>query len=161
MATYWSYQNSSLVLKRGESRNDLAITYHPPRGAIVRANFNQGFKVPEMVKPRLCVVVSPQIEARPGLCTVVPLSTSEPKVIQAYHYKFEIPFVMPKDWGNQPRWAKCDMICAVGFHRLDLLRLGKDDRGRRRYQTNVLSNRHLEEICNCILASLGLPPLTK
>ncbi|HAR51864.1 MAG TPA: hypothetical protein DCS45_08320 [Roseovarius nubinhibens] len=39
----------------------MAINYHPKRGTIVCANFDQGFKVPEMVKRRLCVVISPPI----------------------------------------------------------------------------------------------------
>lgn len=138
----------------------MAISYHPPRGAILCANFDQGFKVPEMVKRRLCVVISPPIEARHGLCTVVPLSTSEPEVTQAYHYKFQIPFQMPKNWGNQERWAKCDMVCAVGFHRLELLRLGKNPQGVRQYQLNSLSSLHLHHISNGVLASLGLPALT-
>lgn len=139
----------------------MAISYHPPRGAIVCANFDQGFKVPEMVKRRLCVVISPKIEARHGLCTIVPLSMSEPEVVQAYHYKFKIPFQLPGTWGNQPRWAKCDMICAVGFHRLDLLRLGKNTQGVRQYQLNSLSDIHLRHISNCVLAGLGLPSLTE
>ncbi len=138
----------------------MAITYHPPRGAIVCADFDQGFKVPEMVKRKLCVVVSPPIEARPGLCTVVPLSKSEPEAVQPYHYQFQIPFQLPPYWGNDPRWAKCDMICAVGFHRLDLLRLGKNRSGVRQYQLNTLSSIHLAKIGDCILAGLGLPPLT-
>lgn len=139
----------------------MAITYHPKRGTIVCANFDQGFKVPEMVKRRLCVVISPPIEARVGLCTVVPLSKSAPEEVQAYHYRFQIPFQMPPKWGNGPRWAKCDMVCAVGFHRLDLLRLGKDKTGARQYQLNTLSSIHLHKISNCVLASLGLPPLTE
>ncbi|WP_083780904.1 type II toxin-antitoxin system PemK/MazF family toxin [Roseovarius nubinhibens] len=139
----------------------MAINYHPKRGTIVCANFDQGFKVPEMVKRRLCLVISPPIQARPGLCTIVPLSKSEPQEIQAYHYKFQIPFQLPRRWGNASRWAKCDMICAVGFHRLDLLRLGKDQNGARQYQLNTLSRTHLRNINNCVLASLGLPPLTE
>lgn len=139
----------------------MAINYHPKRGTIVCANFDQGFKVPEMVKRRLCVVISPPIQARPGLCTIVPLSKSEPQEIQAYHYKFQIPFRLPARWGNVSRWAKCDMIYAVGFHRLDLLRLGKDQNGARQYQLNTLSRTHLRNINNCVLASLGLPPLTE
>lgn len=114
-----------------------------------------------MVKRRLCVVISPPIEARVGLCTVVPLSKSDPEEIQPYHYRFQIPFQMPPNWGNAPRWAKCDMVCAVGFHRLDLIRLGKDKAGVRQYQLNTLSSIHLREISNGVLSSLGLPPLTE
>ena len=138
----------------------MAIQYHPKRGTIVCANFDHGFKVPEMVKRRLCVVISPPIQARNGLCTVVPLSTAVPKPIMPYHYELDIPFQMPKSWGNKTRWVKGDMVCAVGFHRLDLLRLGKNDQGVRQYQQNTLSDIHLRNISNCVLASLGLPALT-
>lgn len=138
----------------------MAIKYHPPRGVIVAADFRQGFRVPEMVKRRLCVVISPPIEARIGLCTVVPLSRSKPDPVQPYHYEFQIPFTIPAPWGNAPRWAKCDMVCAVGFHRLDLIRLGKSRDGMRQYQLNTLSGIHLRNISNCVLAGLGLPPLT-
>ncbi|MGR3525510.1 MAG: type II toxin-antitoxin system PemK/MazF family toxin [Paracoccaceae bacterium] len=139
----------------------MAIQYHPARGSIVTVDFSQGFRVPEMVKRRLCVVISPPIEARVGLCTVVPLSTTAPDPVQAYHYCFEIPFHMPKAWGNQARWAKCDMVCAVGLHRVDLIRLGKTSNGTRIYQMNTLSRLHLRNISNCVLAGLGLPPLTE
>jgi uncharacterized protein YifN (PemK superfamily) len=139
----------------------LAITYHPGRGTVLCANFDRGFKVPEMVKRRLVVVMSPPIEARHGLCTIIPLSRSAPERVQPYHYRFRIPFQMPAKWGNDDRWAKCDMVCAVGFHRLDLVRLGKDRAGARRYQLNTLSDMHLRNISNCMLASFGLPPLTE
>lgn len=139
----------------------MTIEYHPPRGSIVCANFDQGFRVPEMVKRRLCVVISPPIDARVGLCTVVPLSRTDPDPVMPYHYQFQIPFQMPPKWGNAARWAKCDMVCAVGFHRLDLIRLGKDRNGVRQYQLNTLSDIHLRNISNCVLAGLGLPSLTE
>ncbi|WP_420006682.1 type II toxin-antitoxin system PemK/MazF family toxin [Arenibacterium sp. LLYu02] len=138
----------------------MAIQYHPKRGTILVADFDQGFKRPEMVKKRLCVVVSPPIEHRVGLCTVVPLSKSEPHPKTDYHYEFEIQFQLPTFWGNDKRWAKCDMVCAVGFHRLDLLRLGKDRNGGRIYQLNTLSSIHMSHISNGILASIGVAPLT-
>ena len=73
-----------------------------------------------------------------------------------YHYELEIPFQLPKGWGNELRWVKGDMVCAVGFHRLDLLRLPKDITGKRQFQLNTLSNIHLERISNCVLASIGV-----
>lgn len=138
----------------------MAIEYHPKRGTIVRVDFDKGFRKPEMVKPRLCVVVSPPIKARYGLCTVVPLSQSAPQKLQEYHYEIVIPFQLPMGWGNGARWAKCDMVCAVGWHRIDLLSLGKDRRGKRQYQLNAISNIHLNHISNGMLAGLGLPALT-
>ena len=134
----------------------MAIQFHPPRGSLVTVDFEKGFKVPEMVKKRLCVVISPQIDERVGLCTIVPLSTTVPNPIMPYHYEFQIPFQLPKGWGNESRWLKGDMIYAAGFHRVDLLYLGKDRTGKRIYQTTCLSNTHLENIQNCVLAGLGL-----
>lgn len=113
-----------------------------------------------MVKRRLCVVMSPPIEARAGLCTVVPLSTTIPNPSQGYHCKLDIPFQLPEPWGNVSRWVKGDMIYAVGLHRLDLLRLGKDLTGRRVYQLSKLSEVQMRTISNCVLYGLGLPPLT-
>jgi uncharacterized protein YifN (PemK superfamily) len=139
----------------------LPISYHPSRGTIVRVDFDQGFRTPEMIKPRLCVVISPPIEARVGLCTVVPLSKKDPETIQAYHYQFQVPFQLPSSWGNIPRWVKGDMVCAVGWHRIDLLRMGKDRTGKRVYQMSTLSDIHMEKISNCVLSSIGLPALTK
>ncbi|MEX0349836.1 MAG: type II toxin-antitoxin system PemK/MazF family toxin [Paracoccaceae bacterium] len=134
----------------------MSITYHPKRGTIVRANFDKGFVRPEMVKSRLCVVISPPIKARQGLCTVVPLSTTTPDPVMPYHYELIIPFQLPQGWGHKPRWVKGDMVCAVGWHRLDLLSLGKDLAGKRQYQMNTLSQVHLEKISNCVLRSIGL-----
>ena len=36
----------------------MPISKHPPQGSILTANFDQGFKKPEMVKLRLVVVLS-------------------------------------------------------------------------------------------------------
>lgn len=138
----------------------MTIHYHPEQGVIVTVNFDQGFRPPEMIKRRLCVVLSPRIKGRAGLCTVIPLSTTAPQRVMLYHYKFQIPFQMPPEWGNQPRWAKCDMICAIGFHRIDLLRLGKDNHGKRRYQLTPLPHTHLTNINKCVLNGLGLVRLT-
>lgn len=134
----------------------MTIKHHPKRGAILLANFDRGFRPPEMVKRRLCVVVSPKFKRRPGLCTVVPLSRSAPDPVMPYHYAFEVPFEMPPKWGNAERWAKCDMVCAVGFHRLELLRLGKDHTGRRQFQLTPLPAVHLSGIVNGVLAGLGV-----
>lgn len=59
----------------------MAIREHPPLGTLLLCDFGSGFKPPEMVKRRLVVVISPRIKARPGLCTVVALSTTLPKPV--------------------------------------------------------------------------------
>ena len=139
----------------------MALQYHPKRGTIVCVDFDRGFKAPEMVKRRLCVIVSPPIKSRGHLCTVVPLSTTAPNPVEAYHYRLTIPFQLPPRWGAVERWVKADMVCAVGFHRVDLLSLGKDRSGQRRYQKNTLSKMHLAQIEDAMAVGLGLPPLTR
>jgi len=122
----------------------MGLRYHPPTGAIVTVNFDQGFVPPEMVKRRPAVVLSPPIKARVGLLTVVALSTTRPDQVMPYHMEIEIPFQLPPGW-SRTCWVKGDMVNTVGFHRTDLLRLGKYD-GKRVYQTEALPKAMLTDI---------------
>ena len=139
----------------------MAIQMHPPQGSIVTVDYSKGFKEPEMVKLRLAIVLTPRIQARPQLCTIVPLSLTPPDPIMPYHKQIVIPFDMPRKWGNQERWIKGDMVNAVGFHRIDLLRMGKDLQGKRIYQTSVLPDDMLKVVRQCVLHGMGLSTLTK
>lgn len=114
-----------------------------------------------MDKKRLAIVLSPDIRARIKLVTVVPLSLTPPQKILPFHKQIDIPFVLPKEWGNVTRWIKGDMVNAVGFHRVDLLRLGKDRDGRRIYQLEVLPDALFTEVRRCVLHGMGLSALTK
>ncbi len=53
------------------------------------------------------------------------------------------------------------MINAIGFHRVDLLNLGKDKNGKRIYQTKVLPDDLFKEVKRCVLHGLGFSILTK
>jgi mRNA interferase MazF len=139
----------------------MAIVFHPARGSVVTVNFEKGFKNPEMDKTRLAIVLSPAIKARVKLVTVVPLSLTAPEKILPFHKQIDIPFELPRPWGNQARWIKGDMINAVGFHRVDLLRLGKDREGKRIYQTSVLEEEMFNIVKRCVLHGIGLSTLTK
>ncbi|WP_082631076.1 type II toxin-antitoxin system PemK/MazF family toxin [Roseovarius atlanticus] len=139
----------------------MGLKFHPKQGSVVRVGFDAAFKAPEMVKPRLCVVVSKPIKPRAGLCTVVPLSTTTPNQPMPYHCQLDIAFELPPRWGRKPRWVKGDMIYAAGFHRIDLLVLGKDGTGKRIYQTETIPLDDLRRIQRCILNGLALTDLTK
>ncbi|BBD36891.1 hypothetical protein Amn_17710 [Aminobacter sp. Y103A] len=140
----------------------MGIKEHPLQGSIVTVDYSKGgFEEPEMMKRRLAIVLSPKIVSRPHLCTVVPLSLTEPEKIMPYHKQIEIPFDMPKEWGNMARWVKGDMVNAVGFHRVDLLRLGKDNQGKRIYQMQALPAAILTVVRACVLHGMGLSTLTK
>lgn len=109
-----------------------------------------------MNKVRWVVVVSPKFLNRPSLCTVVPLSTTEPKRIETYHVRLDRdPY--PKGDGSTV-WAKCDMVMTVSFARLSAYWDCKIN-GRRRYISLAVSNSELGAINKGILAALGLSHL--
>lgn len=139
----------------------MSIREHPLQGSIVTVDYSKGFVVPEMDKLRLAVVISPKIASRPYLATVVPLSLSEPEKVMPYNRTIRIPFELPRSWGDHERWICGDMVNAVGFHRMDLLRLGKDSSGKRIYQMSSLPDDLLKLVRTCALHGLGLSNLTK
>ena len=109
-----------------------------------------------MIKPRPCIIVSPRFRARHGLSTVVPLSTTPPTKIEPWHYLLKLDIPLPPPFSSIEMWAKCDMISAVAFERLSLIRLGKDQHGKRKYLTQVIDKADLAAIQKCVLSSLGL-----
>jgi mRNA interferase MazF len=138
----------------------MPISEHPVTGTIVMCDFSQGFREPEMVKRRPALVISPKIGLRAGLCTIVSLSTTVPKPKMPYHAELEIKPRLPPPYDSDKMWVKGDMIYAVGFHRLDLVRTGKDRGGKRMYRFNILTAEQME-VRACVLHGLGLHSLTK
>jgi mRNA interferase MazF len=139
----------------------MPIREHPEPGTILVCNFDGGFKEPEMVKPRLVVVLSPNIKARPWLSTVVALSTTPPDPVMTYHCQIDIEPKLPISWSSDGIWVKGDMIYAVGFHRLDLTRLGKERDGKRVYRMDTLTGEQMKTVKTCVLRGMGLAALTK
>lgn len=139
----------------------MAIKEHPPKGTILLCDFTNGFKNPEMDKKRPVVVLTPKIKSRPGLCTVVSLSTSPPDPVMPYHAQIDIPFDLPKDMERKGVWVKGDMVNAVGFHRLDFLFLNKDRSGKRIYQYKVLDEQTMKKVHKSVLHGLGLSSIVK
>lgn len=138
----------------------MPIKEHPLVGSILMCDFSAGFKEPEMVKRRPVVVLSPKIAARPGLCTVVSLSETPPSPPQPFHCQIDIDPALPAPLGSKGVWVKGDMIYSVGFHRLDFIRLGRDD-GKRVYRYEPLSAEIIKKIRECVLRGLGMSTLTK
>jgi uncharacterized protein YifN (PemK superfamily) len=139
----------------------MPIHEHPATGAILMCNFDGGFRVPEMVKRRPVVVLSPKIRGRHHLCTVVSLSTDTPDPIMPYHCQIDIRPRLPAPWESDGVWVKGDMVNAVGFHRLDLIRAGKDIRGNRLYRYDPLDIEIIKQIRSCVLRAMGMSVLTK
>jgi mRNA interferase MazF len=140
----------------------MAILSQPCLGTILICDFDQGFKAPEMVKRWPVVVVSPQTSWRPGLCTVVALSTPPPFPVRPYHCRLILDHPLPAPWDSEEMWVKGDIILAAGFHRLNLIRTGRgSETGKRQYHLRPLSDEQLKSVRACVLQALGLFGLTK
>jgi mRNA interferase MazF len=137
----------------------MAIQFHPEPGTILICNF-EGLKSPEMVKRRPVVVLSPRFKNRSGLCTVVPMSTTEPEKIQSYHHKLHTAPPLPEPFSSPSHWVKADMIYTVSFARLSLLFSKKDDGGKRIYDQRVIDAADLLKIRAAVLHGIGLTHLT-
>ena len=127
---------------------DSGIQFHPHKGTVVMCDF-RGHEIPEIVKKRPVVVITPRLPHRDGLATVVPLSTTPPE--------FDVDYVVKLDgyYGNDSlkptQYAKCDLICAVSFKRLDRIKVGY-----RKYIAPILSNEDLEKVLNGVRRALNL-----
>ena len=138
----------------------MALNYHPKPGTILVCDYNTGFVAPEMLKRRPVVVISPNFKHRSGLCTVVPLSTTPPDHLVDYHCEINFERRLPQPFDAESMWAKGDMVATVGFHRLDLLRTGRDSTGKRKYIEPKLSQEDMQKIYSCVLHAIGLSRLT-
>jgi uncharacterized protein YifN (PemK superfamily) len=132
----------------------MPIKFAPYAGQVLRCDF-QGNIIPEMVKHRPVVVLTPRtISEKTFTVTVVPLSTTGPKTIEPYHIPIELHDPLPEKY-ERKCWAKCDMLYTVSFKRLELIRLGKDRTGKRLYYTQPIEDYWLEHIRNAALHTLG------
>lgn len=113
-----------------------------------------------MVKRRPVIVISPRLKRRDGLATVVPMSTTQPNPVCDFHHKIVMEERLPKPFDAGEMWVKADMVAAVGFHRLDLVRTGRDQYGKRKYLNWQIKPEDLLAIHKAVLHGLGLGILT-
>lgn len=137
----------------------MALKYHPEIGTIVICDF-QGFICPEMVKRRLAIVVSPRFRRRQGLCTIVPLSTTEPTQIMPYHHRIYINPTFAPPYDAMIQWVKADMFATVSFNRLYLPYVKKGEDGKRQYDIRVIDEADLRKVRECMLHAIDLAHLT-
>jgi len=137
----------------------MPLVYHPEPGTILICDYS-GFIIPEMVKRRPVIVVSPRLRNRNGLCTVVPLSTQEPKTVMPYHYRLKLETPLPTPYNASAHWVKGDMFATVSFKRLNLPYKRKGTDGKRVYEIRVVDGVDFIKIRGCILHALGMTTLT-
>ena len=107
----------------------MAINYPPQQGIIVICDY-RGLVPPEMDKLRPVVVLS---SVAPRLALVVPLSTTAPMQVRPWHYRLVLTEPITSHFSSLECWAKCDMVAAVSFGRLNLPIAGKEH-GKRIYK---------------------------
>jgi uncharacterized protein YifN (PemK superfamily) len=86
---------------------------------------------------------------RPGLVTVIPLSTTPPRFVEAYHYLLHGNPVPGSD--AEGVWAKCDLVATVSVERLDRKKVG-----RGKYDVGYVSMEQVRAMRRCAAISLGL-----
>ena len=95
----------------------MAILHPLPAGTILLCNYDSGFRPPEMVKKRPCIIISPRLPHREQLCTVVPLSTTRP--LRETTYQLKIDLDLPPPWGqDQLKAIRVAVLTALGLDTL-------------------------------------------
>lgn len=131
----------------------MALPYHPHPGEVLICDFDQTSIGAEMVKRRPVIVVSRRDSHGRGLATVVPISTTAPVPVQAWHHPLQLLVVT--GWqAKAAMWAKCDMVATVSFERLNKAYVRT--RHGRQYVTHHLSAEDLAAVRACLRAYLGL-----
>jgi uncharacterized protein YifN (PemK superfamily) len=129
------------------------LGFQPQPGQILVCHFGLGFEVPENVKTRPVLVVSPHQREWSRLCVVVPISSKPPHQPQPYHYKLPRGLVPIGDYDES--WIKGDMVVAVGAQRLDRIKLRF-----REYVAPQVPDAVLREARRCVLHAAGMHSLT-
>ena len=125
----------------------MSIAFIPKPGYVLMCDFT-GYVAPEIIKVRPVVIVSPAHLTRPGLVSIVPLSTTPPNPVEPYHYRLN---GNPIPGSSEVEvWAKCDMLATVRLERLDRIKVGRGN-----YQTANISMDQVRAIRRCVILSLG------
>jgi uncharacterized protein YifN (PemK superfamily) len=131
----------------------LALPYSPHQGEILICDFDDAAVGAEMIKRRPALVVSRKATHFRGLCTVVPLSTTQPVPPESWHHP--LPHLKVLGWeAKDTMWAKCDMLATVSLVRLN--KPYKKTRHGRQFVTHQLDAPDLTAVMICIRAYLGI-----
>lgn len=131
------------------------IKFHPDPGTILICEFH-GMVVPEMVKRRPVITLSPRRRHGSNLVTVVPLSLTPPGTVQAYHFEIEVCPPLPAPYQSPKMWVKSDMVYTVSFSRLHVPFAGKDSSGKRVQDIRVLSIETLRQLRSSVCEAMLL-----
>ncbi len=126
---------------------DTGIQFHPKKGSVLICDF-RGHEVPEIIKKRPVVVITPKLPYRNGLAMVVPLSTTPPE--HDVDYVVKLHGYYGNDMNKPQQYAKCDLVSSVSFKRLDRVKIGY-----RKYITPTVSDDDLRGILQGVKKAFG------
>ncbi len=130
----------------------MSLNFYPRAGQVVMCDFT-GFSVPEMVKPRPVVVISPRLPHRSEIVAIVPISLTEPQHATLYKVRLSKNY-HPQEQDDLPCWAACDMVMNLGLYRLTGFKIG-----RRKWAWPQMSGDDLLAVRRGVLKGLGLDRL--
>jgi uncharacterized protein YifN (PemK superfamily) len=131
-----------------------SITFAPRRGAILLCDFDLARIEPEFDKRRQAVVVSitslnHKHAARPGLCSIVPATSKEPKTIGPE----DVLIPAGSYWSfDEDTWLRAKNITTVSHSRLSLLH----HNGRPK-STEFLNSSDMAKVEAAIKSAMGIP----
>ena len=96
----------------------------------------------------------PEIPRRPLMCTIVPLSTTRPKIVMSHHMEIAFDPPLPAPYDSPTAWVKGDIVLTIAFHRLRLL-FDRWNSGQRVYDIRVLTQRPSEGSRRASARALG------
>jgi len=126
------------------------IVYAPPVGTFLICDFRDTV-APEICKRRPVVLIAHNSR---GLCTVIPCSTTEPLVIEPWHYLVHTKNPLPRPFNAPSFWIKGDLIFVASFDRLTIPFNGKDASGKRRLIVQGVTPDELDGIRRCIACAI-------
>ncbi|MDI3336397.1 type II toxin-antitoxin system PemK/MazF family toxin [Defluviimonas aestuarii] len=126
----------------------MPISFHPRAGQILMCDF-RGFQVPEMVKVRPVMIISPRLPYRGDIAAIVPLSLTAPLHNLPFNVRLSRNY-NPLEADDLPVWAKCDMLMNLSIRRLEGFKVG-----RRKWETPQATGEDLKAVRAGILAALG------
>ncbi len=134
----------------------MPLSYYPSAGEILLCNFDTGFISPEMTKLRPVVIISPRLRRVNKLVTVVSLSTTQPTIIEPYHFELTLETPLPHPFDAKSMWIKGDMIARVSIDRLDRFRAGRNSSTYKRvFVSGKVTPEQFKEIRERVLIALG------
>lgn len=139
----------------------MPLSYYPRVGEILACDYGTKIIPPEMNKTRPVVVIGPRLRRRGELVGVIPLSTTEPKSMEAFHCRFVLDKLLPPPFESPVVWAKCDMYSTVALGRLDRFKEPRASHGgARKWRSGRLNAEQIRQAKIGLLCGLGFDSLT-